>query len=398
MNRKQMPVDELRLGMYVAQLDRPWLGTPFPFQGFPLTSDEQIDELKKHCKTVEIDLDRGLWDDAPRPQSAEQLSARGSTVYPEVTSVEQELAAAREVYSALEANIKGCLESIQADGTFEPEPLKIAVRSMTRSIVRNADAMMLLFRIKQKSDHEFNRAVDTAIHMITFGRFLGFPGERLQLLGIAGLLLNIGKVSLPEAILRKKGPLTPDERTLARHHVVHSAELVRAGRNLPEGVEAIVAEHHERLDGSGYPRGLRGNEISVDSAIAGLIDTYSALTSLRPYAEQLSPSNALAALYKLRGTHFSETLVAHFIQCIGIYPVGSAVELNTGEIGVVIAQNLLRRLQPRVMLALDRESRPMPHLILDLMAGPKTPAGEPYRIVRTLPRDKLPLDLEKHFF
>lgn len=398
MNRKQTPVDELRLGMYVAQLDRPWLGTPFPFQGFPLTSDEQIDELKKHCKTVEIDLDKALWHDAPRPESAEQLSVRGTTVYPEVTSVEQELAAAKHVYSALEDSIKSCLESIHAEGTFEPEPLKIAVRSMTRSIVRNADAMMLLFRIKQKSDHEFNRAVDTAIHMITFGRFLGFPGERLQLLGIAGLLLNIGKVSLPETILHKKGPLTPEERALARNHVVHSTELVRAGRDLPEGVEAIVAEHHERLDGSGYPRGLSGKEISVDSAIGGLIDTYSALTSLRPYAEQLSPSNALSTLYRLRGTHFSETLVEHFIQCIGIYPVGSAVELNTGEIGVVISQNLMRRLQPRVMLALDRESRPIPHLILDLMSEPKTPAGEPYRIVRTLPRDKLPLDLEKQFF
>ena len=163
-------------------------------------------------------------------------------------------------------------------------------------------------------------------------------------------------------------------------------------------MEDIVAEHHERLDGSGYPRGLSGRQISVDSAIAGLIDTYSALTSLRPYAEQLSPSNALGALYRLRGKHFSEMLVENFIQCIGIYPVGSAVEMNTGEIGIVIAQNLTRRLQPRVMLVLDRDSRPIPHLILDLMAEPKTASGEPYRIVRTLPRDKLPLDLEKNFF
>jgi HD-GYP domain-containing protein (c-di-GMP phosphodiesterase class II) len=302
------------------------------------------------------------------------------------------------VYSALEGSIKACLASVHADGSFEPEPLKIAVRSMTRSIVRNPDAMMLLFRIKQKSYYEFSRAVDTAIHMITFGRFLGFPGERLQLLGIAGLLLNIGKVKLPETILHKKEALTAEERVLARNHVVDSAELVRPVRGLPEGVEKIVAEHHERLDGSGYPRGLSGKEISVDSAIGGLIDTYSALTSLRPYAEQLSPSNALGALYRLRGTHFSETLVEHFIQCIGIYPVGSAVELNTGEIGVVIAQNLTRRLLPRVMLALDRDSRPIPHLILDLTSEPKTGSGEPYRIVRTLPRDKLPLDLEKHFF
>lgn len=397
MNRKSLLVEEVQLGMYVAELDRPWLGTPFPFQGFPITSEDQIDELKKHCKSVVIDLDR-VSEEPRRADKKEELSLRGSTSYPEVTNVEQEMLAAKEVYSALEDSIRGSLESIHANGAFEPEPLKVAVRSMTRSIVRNPDAMMLLFRIRQKSGHEFNRAVDTSIHMITFGRFLSFPGERLQLLGIAGLLLNIGKVKVPETILRKTAPLTPDERALARSHVAHSVELLRAAGGLPDGVEAIVAEHHERLDGSGYPRGLSGRQISADSAIAGLIDTYAALTSLRPYAEQLSPSNALGALYKLRGKHFSETLVEYFIQCIGIYPVGSAIEMNTGEIGVVIAQNLARRLQPRVMLVLDRSSRPIPHLILDLMTEPKTASGEPYRIMRTLPRDKLPLDLEKNFF
>ena len=174
--------------------------------------------------------------------------------------------------------------------------------------------------------------------------------------------------------------------------------MVGPARGLPEGVEKIVAEHHERLDGSGYPLGLNGSQISVDSTIAGLIDTYSALTSLRSYAEQLSPSNALGALYNLRGKYFSETIIENFIQCIGIYPVGSAVALNTGEVGIVIAQNLTRRLQPRVMVILDRDSQPIPHLILDLVSEPKTGSGEPYRIVRTLPKNKLPTDLEKYFF
>ena len=105
MNRKQVPVEELRLGMYVAELDRPWLGTPFPFQGFPVTSEEQIDELKKHCKTVVIDLDKGLWDDQHDP-SRGRWSLRGPTVYPQLTSVEQELDAAKEVYSALEESIQ----------------------------------------------------------------------------------------------------------------------------------------------------------------------------------------------------------------------------------------------------------------------------------------------------
>jgi HD-GYP domain-containing protein (c-di-GMP phosphodiesterase class II) len=398
MSRKTVSVEELRLGMYVAELDRPWLGTPFPFQGFPITSEGQIVSLKKHCTTVEIDLDKGVSDEQHDSAIAEDRPLRGPTVYPQVTNVEQELDSARDVYSALEGSIQECLESLRSSASFDPEPLKVAVRSMTRSIVRNPDAMMLLFRIKERSGEEFNRAVDTSIHMITFGRFLGFPGERLLLVGIAGLLLNIGKVKLPDPILLKKEPLTADEYALAKEHVLHSVQLVSTARDLPDGVEKIVAEHHERLDGSGYPLGLKGREISVDSAIAGLIDTYSALTSLRPYAEQLSPSNALGALYKLRGKQFGETLVENFIQCIGIYPVGSAVEMNSGEIGLVIAQNITRRLQPRVMLVLDRDSRPIQHLMLDLMTEPRTASGEPYRIVRTLPKNRLPEDLQKYFF
>jgi HD-GYP domain-containing protein (c-di-GMP phosphodiesterase class II) len=417
MNTKTLRVEELRLGMYVAELDRPWLGTPFHFQGFPLTSEAQIEELKKHCNSVTIDLEKGISDGAPGTRSAAAPSAPavaaasgvqdmaddepwaqpGPAGYPNVTTVEQELRVAKEVYSELEQSIQRCLENIRSNGAFEPERLKIAVRSMTRSIIRNPDAMMLLFRMKQKSSREFNRAVDTAIHMITFGRFLAFPGERLLLLGTAGLLLNIGKVKLPESILQKQQALTPDEHAIAREHVTHSVALIQPAKGLPEGVTDIVAEHHERIDGSGYPKGLSGRQISIDSTIAGLVDTYSALTSLRPYAEQLSPSNALSALYKVRGRLFSETLVEKFIQCIGIYPVGSAVELNSGEVGVVVAQNLTRRLQPCVMLALDRDSQPIPHVILDLMADPKTRSGESYRIVRTLPRDKLPMELEKYF-
>ena len=395
MNRKTILVGDLRLGMYVAELDRPWLGTPFDFQGFAIHSAEQINELRKHCKSVVIDLDKRIWDEQHDGLGAEQTAVRGPVVYPELASVEQELAVAREVYSDLEQSMRGCLESLRSTATLEAEPLNVAVRSVTRSVVRNPDAMMLLFRIQQKSTQEFNRAVDTAIHMITFGRFLGFPGERLQLLGTAGLLLNIGKVKLPDSILQKTESLNADEYTVVRHHVMHSVELVRSARGLPEGVENIVAEHHERLDGSGYPLGLSGRQISVDGAIGGLIDTYSALTSLRPYAVQVSPSNALGALYKVRDKHFSKTLVEQFIQCIGIYPVGSAVELNSGEIAVVVAQNLVRRLQPRVMLVLDRDSKPIPRVIVDLISEPQTESGETYRIVRTLPRDKLPLDLEQ---
>ena len=396
MKKKQIPVEELGLGMYVTGLDRPWLDAPFVFQGFPITSANQVDALKQYCKTVFIDLERDASDDSHTRDEITEASLLGPVVYAEVTPVEKELAAAREAYSTFDESIQMAFEKLRVEGELDLEPLKSPVRSMTRSIERNPDAMMLLFRIKQKSSHEFNRAADTLIHIIAFARFLQFPVERLLLLGLAGMLLNVGKIRLPDSILQKKEALTAEEYALVKAHVMHSVELIRAAPGLSKSLEDIVIQHHERLDGSGYPQGLRGRQISVDGAIAGLVDSYSALTSVRPYAEQVSPSAALNTLYNVRGTLFSELLVEKFIQCIGIYPVGSTVELNTGEIGIVIAQNLVRRLQPRIMVVLDASRKPTrPQVILDLVKGPKAAGNEPYRIKRTLPRDSLPTDLEQ---
>jgi len=396
MNKKQIAVTELELGMYVTELDCPWLGTPFPFQGFPITSAHQVDALKLHCKTVFIDLERGTSNGQRNGNGLTADTLLGSVVYAEAAPVEKELAVAREVYSAFEAGIEAVFDKLRVTGELDIEPLKVPVRSMVRSIERNPDAMMLLSRIKQKSGAEFSRAVDTLIHMTAFGRFLQFPGERLLLLGLAGLLLNVGKVRLPDAILQKKEPLTAEEYAIAKGHVMHSVEMIRAAPGLSQALGDIVVQHHERLDGSGYPQGLRGRQISIDGAIAGLVDCYSALTSVRPYAEQVSPSAALSMLHKVRGTLFDELLVEKFIQCIGIYPVGSTVELNTGEIAIVIAQNLARRLQPRVMVILDAGLQPIrPQVILDLVKEPKAAPDEPYRIKRTLPRDRLPVDLEQ---
>ncbi|MDP2707926.1 MAG: DUF3391 domain-containing protein [Burkholderiales bacterium] len=399
MNKKRIPVDELRGGMYVTELDRPWLGTPFPFQGFPVTSTDQIAALKQHCMTVFIDLERDTSDDPDAGHGLTETSLLGAVVYAEAASVEKELPVARTIYSDFEENIQRTFDKLRVVEELDLESLKGPVRSMSRSLERNPDAMMLLSRIRQKSSSEFSRAVDTLIHMIAFGRFLQFPGERLLHLGLAGLLLNVGKVRLPDALLQKKGALNAEEIALAKTHVARSVDLIRAAPGLSQDLEDIVIQHHERLDGSGYPQGLRGRQITVDGAIAGLVDSYSAFTSVRPYAEQMSPSAALNMLHKLRGTLFDEMLVEKFIECIGIYPVGSTVELNTGEIAIVIAQNLARRLKPRVMVILDAGLKPIrPQVILDLVKEPKATPDEPYRIMRTLPRDKLPIDLEQFLF
>lgn len=396
MAKRQIPVEELKHGMYVVELDRPWLGTPFLFQGFPLTDDEQIDALKKLCRHVFVDPERDQRAVAIRREPAALRT--GSVVYAESTSFEQELVIAKEVFTVFVRTVESCLTLLKSTGEINVGPLAEAVTSMSESIQRNPNAMMLLIRIQEKGTYEVNRAVDTSVLMITFARFLQYAPERLEFLGLAGLLLDVGKVKVADSILHKKELLTPEEYDLARRHVAHGVELLRKASGLPAGLEEIVTQHHERQDGSGYPFKLRGSAIAMDGAMAGLVDVFSALTSARPYAEQMSPSNALSQLYKQRGTLFHEALTEQFIQCIGIYPVGSVVEMNTGEIGIVIAQNLVRRLQPRVMLVLDRDWKALPtQIVLDLMREPRATVDEPYRIRRTLPRDKLPINPRDFF-
>jgi HD-GYP domain-containing protein (c-di-GMP phosphodiesterase class II) len=398
MIKKQVSVSDLRPGMYVVELDRPWLGTPFDFQGFPITHEDQIDQLKSFCKIVYVDPEREKWIPGQR-KPVDPKAIRGSVVYKEITPVEKEVVVAKEIYQSCEQAIRSSLDTLKSQGEIDSQQLTGAVTSMTESIQRNPDAMMLLNRLRQKGSYELGRAMDTSILMITFGRFLQFPKDRLEVLGLAGMLLDVGKTKLPDQVLKKNELLSKDEYEVVKAHVMHSVELVRSASGIPGGVDEIVLMHHEREDGSGYPNGLVGADIPIDGALAALVDSFSALTSSRPYAEQASPSNALSLLHKLRGKLFHGALVEQFIQCIGIYPVGATVELNTGEVAIVIAQNLVRRLQPRVMVILDAEWKPIyPQKILDLVREPKATAdGEPYRIRRTLPKDKLPIDPQEYF-
>lgn len=383
--------------MYVKALDRPWLGTPFAFQGFTVTSQLQIDEIRRVSKTVIVDRE-AMAPGAARADQTGPISLRGTTVYPEKTSVQKELPRARDLHAACQAEFDKMVRRVRANRALDAKALTASVSEMTGSVLRNPNAMLLLARMRARSEYEFARAVDTSVLMIAFGRFLQLSREQLDLLGLAGILLDVGKIRVPGTILDKKGILTAPEYEEAKRHVEYSADIIQRERDLPGEILGVVLQHHERQDGSGYPAGLRGAEITLYGSIASIVDTYSALVAARPYAQAMSPSNALATLYRQRGALFHDALVEQFIQCIGIYPVGSVVELNTGEIGVVIAQNLVRRLQPRVMVILDRQRQPLiPQKMLDLIKEPRATADEPYRIRRTVAADSLGIDLRDFF-
>jgi HD-GYP domain-containing protein (c-di-GMP phosphodiesterase class II) len=390
--KKEVSVEELQFGVFIAELDRPWTETPFMFQGFVLNTEQQREALRKHCKKVYIDTEKGL---DPSDRGAGKAGSHVSVLatikekvaYQEKASIKAEAPVARAAHAKTATVLKDVFSSAQAGKALDAPRVKEAVTSMTDSVVRNPDAMLLLTRMREKSEHTLDRALGVSIYMITFGRFLQLPREQLDLLGMLGLLQDVGKVKLPEGLMQKREALSEEERKIRCSHVEHSVAILKATTGLPPEIPGLAALHHERFDGKGYPRGLRGADIGLFGGIAGLVDCFDALIHPRPYAETMSPSNALNLLYGWRNIQFDGPLIEQFIHCIGIFPVGSIVELYSGEIGIVIAQNPVMRLMPKVMVVLDSRHQPVkPQKIIDRAS-----------IKRTLEKGSVPLDTSEFF-
>jgi len=379
--------------MYVSKLDRPWTETPFMFQGFVLKTEKQLEVFRKYCKKVYVDPAKEDLTEVGTTVRAPAIPIRGSTVYKEVASVEAELPRAQTAYARSTTVVTELSRTVQVGNTIDSARTKEATAQITQSVVRNPDAMSLLARLQEKSREALSRAVEISVMMTVFGRFLQLPEDRLEILGMLGLLQDVGKLKLPAELLVGGGPRNPAEIELYRTHVNHSVAILSGTPGVPGELPGLASLHHERFDGSGYPRGLRGDAIALMGMIAGIVDTYDSLTAPPPHGEHMSPSAALSVLNRSRGTLFHPALVEQFIQCMGVFPVGSAVELNSGEIAVVIAQNTLRRLQPRIMVVRDAKGNPLiPYKVLDLMKSPKVRPDEPYRIQRTLEYDAVKID------
>jgi len=412
MDIREILVDDLCFGMYVAQLDRPWTDTPFMFQGFVLRTEKQLEALKKYCRKVYVDpekYDRGAgravgevvpaFSSMPRrPRVDPTMQIRGKTEYPEITTVETEFPRARRILGQSSALVARIGRSALVHSAIDSKQTQSAARAITASVVRNPDAMMLLAKLEEKGGATLSRAVEVSVMMTVFGRFLQFPVAQLTTLSLLGLLQDIGKVRLPATLLEKTEPYTRDEEAIYRTHIAHSVEILSHTAGLPADFPGLASLHHERYDGSGYPRGLRGNAIALPGAIAGLVDAFDTLVAPEPFGVNLIPSAAFGVLYRNRGEKFAPGLVEQFIQCLGAYPVGSVIEMETGEVGMVIAQNAVRRLQPRVLLVQDATGNPiLPRLVLDLLKEPIAADGEVYRIRRTLDSGCVKIDAKELF-
>lgn len=385
--KKKIPVEELQFGMYVGELDRPWIGTPFLYQGFVVRTPRELEDLKKYCREVYIDTEKAEVAGA-RPAAGGAIAGlpgTGRVLHRESVAVESEWPKARDALHSASAALDEVFDSVRAGRLLDSSQARSAVGHMTQSMLRNPDALMLFAAMRRRGGYQLERAMDVSVYMIAFARFLGMDESDVERAGLVGLLQDIGMLDLPPAMLQKVTRLEPAEFKIIRGHVARGREILTGASGLPAEVAQLAALHHERYDGSGYPAGLKGDALGVIGAMAGIVDTFDALTVKRPYAEAMSPSNALNLLSRMRGRAFHPRLVEQFIRCIGYFPVGSIVELNTGEVGVVVAQNAEQRLQPKVMVVRDPRGQPLrPQKFLNLAKLPKASEDEPYRIRRTL--------------
>jgi HD-GYP domain-containing protein (c-di-GMP phosphodiesterase class II) len=265
--------------------------------------------------------------------------------------------------------------------------------------VRNPDALLLMSKMRKTELAAHARALQVSIYMMVFGRFLQLEREQIQTLGLLGLLQDVGKTRLPEALLAKREEeLSAEESDMLKKHAELSAHMLGVTPGLPPKFAPLALLHHERQDGKGYPRALKGYQIGLYGSIAAICDGYDALLAPPPSGEGRSSSAAVSLLLKDRGTAYHGPLVEQFIRCMGSFPVGTLVELTSGEVGVVVAEHLLQRIKPKVMLVLDRAGlRVPPGRIIDLAVNPALSGGEPYRIRRALEQSRLAFDPRRLF-
>lgn len=400
----RIAVAGLAPGMFVARLDRAWVGSGFPLQGVLLSTVEEVERLRRMCQYVHVDVSRGLAPDiahivldselAPTaPPAAPPPSSLGERVRDLMQSFRSEVPHAEKAHETLQSSIRGLMDDIRGGGRLDVEKLASGVDTMLDSVSRNPSAMAWVMQMRRSDEYLYQHALACSVWAATFGRHLGLERPDLRDLALGALLCDVGTVRLNPRVLAKSGRLDDEELRHVRGHVVESERIVESTSGLSPTVRDTVASHHERHDGSGYPRGLKETAIPMYARIAGIVDSYDAMTSNRPYAAMRSPHQAIMELYEQRDRLFQAELVEQFIRVCGVYPTGSLVELTDGTVGVVTAVNSLRRLRPCVLLLLDADKQPLPEFVpVDLSVSIRDPLGEPLNVRGSLPHGAFGID------
>lgn len=421
-SRTAVPVDLLRPGVYVLELDRPWTETPFLFQGFHIESQEELDLLRKHCRFVYADLRRsrqhavdGLRADAerlrerkrarngvaqpaadkagteppattgepphislPKPAARPSSRARNKSLgalieevaHPDrdrFTTLVQDAHAIRYESSRMMA---GALSSAASAGTIDVTAARSSAEELAATVLEDPTAVLWLTHLRSRDNYLATHSVNVCILALAVGAHLGLDRGRLLQLGLGALLHAVGRVRIPREILDKPGPLTDTERDLVQRYPEDGFRMVAESGGVPLLARQVVRRHQERWAGHGYPEGLFGDDIPQFALIAGIADAYDAMTTDRPWRAAMAPDEALQVLYENADREFGQPIVQAFMRVIGAFPIGSLVELDNGAIGMVVGLKAGSGLWPTVLMLQTPDGEPyQKRLLLNLAAS-----------------------------
>lgn len=373
-------IDDLKIGMYIQDVGRSWLRHPWLKKSRLVTSTAEIKKLKEYGIT-EVVINRSLGvipaleDDAPQETDFKSLTKmekvedieKRTGVREEVNidetidtrSLEEELPAVQKKYAEAFSSTRVLVEQVHERDYIDAGNICRTVENVLDSVCRNKDAFLALSKVRVYEKYDYAHPLLVSVVAVSFGRYIGFSKPQLRELGIAAILQDLGKKHLPRSIVNKPDELTTEEFNIVKKHTIFGAKMVEKFPGLTRQSLMAVLYHHERADGGGYPKGLSKKDLHPYIIVNGLSDVFDALTSDKVYRKGSTPHQALGELYQERGRLFPAEWIERFIHCIGIYPVGTAVELNTGEIGVVTSVNHSQLLRPKITVITDSQGRPL---------------------------------------
>jgi putative nucleotidyltransferase with HDIG domain len=375
---------DLKIGMYVSSLDRPWEGTPFLFQGFLIKSDKQIVQLQTLCKTVQVDAlqsDKSLTIKAANATIA-ALKANFSQLFTKspaaVTASAQipkanfthsfnnsissndellfveEMAVAKDVYKDTSVSLHKVLTDFRLSRHVNKEEVTTCVNQVIISVMRNPNALLLLTHLRSTHKDTVRHSINVCILALLLARYLKFDEQQLSDLGFAALLHDVGESKVAIDIVNKcNRGLSVEEKVQMEKHTEYGFAMLRANAEIPAIAAEVAYSHHERVNGKGYPRGLEGDAIHLFARLLAIVDIYETVTNYPATINKVTPANALKLIYSMRNSFFDGELVEEFIKCLGVYPIGSVVQISNGEIGIVIDIKQGKNLLPMIMLVKD---------------------------------------------
>ncbi len=406
--RVMLPVDQLTIGMQVVELDRPWSETNFLFQGFVISSKEDLQDLREQCSYVYVEVSKSIRreaqnqgggglasrrrDEPKRPQPGERVQ------WVKQVPIEREMTKARGSFQQAREFAKNSMAALRMGMELDVEAAKETMKECVESLLRNEDAMLFLTQIKNRDEYTAQHSMNVGTMAAAFGMHLGHTQAEVEQLGLCGLLHDVGKVRVPEAILNKPGRLTEEEMTEMNKHTLYGRNILMGKSGLYRGAIDVAYAHHERLDGTGYPRKLEAHKIPYYAQIVSVVDIYDAITSARCYKPGMAPHRAMEILNQIKGTHIKEDLIHEFRNWMGVYPPGSLVELNTGEVAVVVSVPTEKsKLRPRVLVVLTADKEHSENeFFLNLESRPATNEGQIYTIKQGLPTGEYGIDISKY--